>query len=240
MATFKEKRKKMETLIYDTFSALDPTGTNTEKYKSMFSKMTDTEFNSFFKKFFKDENMYLILDIVNYERDVTIGQIEKAAKVLGIPLFEKVAMPFITGDKEHPVLSKQEVPVGYVHMKRMQQIRSKKNGMSTDITTRSAITGQITGKDKNGRESDAENFGLVTLNADAALREFMGPRADDMVMKTEMYAKIAKDGYVSLSDLTSKLENKTTLNTVDAFFIGMGIKTDLVTEGLVLRKTLDD
>ena len=30
----------------------------------------------------------------------------------------------------------------------------KKNGISTDISERSALTNQVTGKDKNGRESD--------------------------------------------------------------------------------------
>ena len=42
----------MEKLIYDTFSALDPTGRNTAHYKQMFSGMTDAQFDKFFKDFF--------------------------------------------------------------------------------------------------------------------------------------------------------------------------------------------
>jgi hypothetical protein len=238
MAISKDKRKQMETLVYDVFDALDPTKTNSNKYKDIFSEMSDNQFDTFFKDFFKDPNQYLILDTVDYERDLRIENVEKAAKVLNVPLFEKVVQPYINMDNDHPIISKYPVPVGYVHIKRVQQILSKKNTTSTDISSRSAMTGQVVGKDKNARDSDTENFALVTLNAENTLREFMGPRSDDLVMKNEMYASIAQKGYVSLDQLTNKVENKTTLNTLDVHLIGMGIKSDLITEGLVVKKTL--
>lgn len=240
MALTPAKRKQMEDIIYSTFTALDPTGVNTEKYKQMFSKMNNAQFDTFFKKFFKDENMYLTLDTVEYENSLKLEYVEKAAKILDIPLFEKIAMPFINKDKEHPVVTKYECPVGYIHIKRMQQILSKKNTTSTEISQRSQLTGQVTGKDKNARDSDQENFALVTMEADNTLRELLGPRADDNVMKTQMYNEIARKGYVSINELTNKVENKTTLNTVDVYLIGMGIKSDLVTDGLVVNKTLNN
>lgn len=240
MAITKAKRKSMEDLVYSVFDALDPTGVNTNKYKEFFSGMNDTQFDTFFKAFFKDENQYLTLDTVDYENAIKLEYVEKAANILGVPLFEKVAMPYVNNDKDNPVITKHECPVGYIHIKRMQQILSKKNTTSTDISTRSAVTGQVVGKDKNARDSDQENFALVTLGATDTLRELMGPRSDDMVMKNEMYNAIAKKGYVSINELTNKVENKTTLNTVDAYLIGMGIKSDLVTDGLVLNKTLND
>lgn len=240
MALTKATRKKMEDLIYQVFDALDPTQVNTNKYRQMFSKMSDTQFDSFFKKFFASEDEYLILDVVDYERDLKIEHVEKAAKILGVPLFEKVALPFINMDNDNPVISKYDMPVGYIHIKRMQQILSKKNTTSTEIGARSALTGQVVQRDKNARDSDNENFALVTLDANETLREFMGPRADDMVMKNEMYSTIAQKGFVSLNTLTNDTDNKTTLNTVDVHFIGMGIKTDLITDGLVVKKTLND
>lgn len=232
------KRKKMENLIYSVFTALDPTGINTEKYKKMFKGMSDKQFDIFFKDLFKNENRYLILDTVDYENSLKIDYAENAAKILNVPLFEKITMPYINHDKKNPIVSKYAVPVGYLHMKRMQQILSKKNSTSTNIDMRSALTGQVTGKDKNARDSDQENFALVTMEANENLKEFLGPRSDDMVMKGEMYNKIAKDGYVSLNDLPNNPENKTSLNTIDVFFIAMGFKTNLVTEGLLLKKSL--
>jgi hypothetical protein len=239
LAITKEKRREMEELIYRVFDALDPTKTNSAKYRAMFEPMSDDQFDKFFSEFFKDENQYLVLDVVDYERNLTIENVEKAAKILNVPLFEHVAMPHVDMNKENPVVTQYPVPVGYVHLKRAQQMVVKKNTTSTEISARSALTGQVVGRDKNARDSDAENFGLVTLNAVNTLREFMGPRADDMVMKSEMYAAIAQKEFVSLEELTNKLENKVTLNTLDVYLIGMGLKSDLVTQGLVLKKTMN-
>ena len=116
----------------------------------------------------------------------------------------------------------------------------KKNGISTEIRQRSAITNQVTGGDKNGRESDLENIMLTSMGLKNTLKELNAPRADDMVMKQEMLRDIAVNGYTRLSDMTDNIENKTTLNTVNTFLLGMSIKSDLVTKGLMLPKTLKE
>lgn len=235
-----DKRKKMEKTIYDTFSAYDKTGTNTKKYKQMFSDMSDNQFDKFFKDFFANPNLYLILNICDYEIDITLEDITDAAKVLGVPLFEKVAFPHFSMDKSHIVVTKEAVPVGYCHIKRTQQTVAKKNGFSTSIDSRSSITGQVSGSDKNGKESDLENTMLVSLGMSETLKELNGPRADDMIMKQQMHTLINNTGYVSLTDLDSDPANKTALNTVDVYLLGMGINSDLVTKGLMLKKTLNE
>jgi len=240
MALTKQKRKDMEMLIYNVFTALDPSGTNTNKYKALFSKMTDAQFDSYFKKIFNNDDIYLVLDVVDFEHALTIESVKKAAGVLNIPLTETVAMPFVNHDKERPTTTPGEVIVGYLHLKRMQQMLSKKNSTSTEIGTRSALTGQVTNHDKNARISDSETACLTTIGADMALREFMGPRSDDKYMKAQMYSDISTKGYVSIDDLSNRVENKVSLNTADTYLIGMGIKSDLVTDGLVLNKTLKD
>lgn len=236
-----EKRKKMEKLIYDTFSALDPTKANTEKYQQMFSKMSNVQFDDFFKKLFSNEDNYLILDIADYERNLDMDKVNAAAKLLKVPLYEKINMPYLDNNKENPIQSMYEVPVGYLHIKRMQQMLNKKNSSSTETTSRNMLTGQVTAHDKNARSSDMENFNLVVLDGSKPLmQELMGPRGDDMVMMNEMLQQIAVNGYASLDKMTNKLENKTALNTIDVFFMGVGLKTDLVTKGLVLNSTLNE
>ena len=232
------KRKKMEDLIYKFFDAIDKSGTNTKKYKELFKPMTNAQFDKWFKDFFADENAYLILDICEFENSVTLDDVEKAAKVLGIPLFEDVYMPHLTMDKHHVVCTKEPVPVGYLNIKRTQQTVSKKNGLSTEISKRSALTNQVTGTDKNGRQSDLENSMLVSLGMENTLRELNGPRADDMTMKQQMLQDIAVNGFVRLQDLESDVENKTTLNTVNVYLLGMGLNSDLVTTGLMTNKEI--
>lgn len=233
-----KKREEMEKTIYDFFTAFDTSGKNTDYYKSIFQKMTDKEFDDYFNEFFKNENAYLVLNIADYETMIGMEDIERAAKMLNVPLFETVYDPHITMDKENIVFTPEPVPVGYIHIKRPQQTVSKKNGISTSIDARSSLTNQVTGVDKNGKESDLENTMLSSLELNYALKELNGPRADDLHMKNQMLQQIAINGYVNYADLESLPENKTTLNTVDVFFTGMGLKTDLVTKGLMLPGTI--
>lgn len=233
-----EKRKKMEDMIYKFFDAFDKSGKNTKRYKELFQPMSNAQFDNYFKAFFADENAYLILDICDYEYSISLEDIERAAKVIDIPLFENVYMPHLTMEKDKVVVTKEPVPVGYLNIKRTQQTINKKNGISTNIDKRSTLTSQVTGSDKNGRESDLENSMLVSMGLENTLKELNGPRSDDMVMKQQMLQDIALNGFVSLNDLDSDVMNKTTLNTVNVFLLGMGLDSDLVTKGLMLPGTL--
>lgn len=116
-----EKRRKMESMIYTFFNAFDKSGKNTKKYADMFEDMSDRQFDQFFDGFFQDPNAYLILDIVDYEHTMKMEDIERAAKVLNIPLFEYVYMPHITMDKKNVIRTAEKVPVGYHLLKRTQQ-----------------------------------------------------------------------------------------------------------------------
>ena len=164
--------------------------------------------------------------------------IEDAAKVLGIPLFETVFDPHLTMDKNRVIATKQPVPVGYLHIKRPQQTIAKKNGISTNIDKRSALTGQVTGKDKNGRDSDMESSMLVAVGMNNVLKELNGFRADDMTAKQEALQAIYAKGYLTLNELSDDVTNKTTLNTVNTFLLGMGLQSDLVTKGNLLKTNI--
>lgn len=232
-----DRRKKMEKTTQDTFNILDPTGTNSKKYKEMLSSMTQKEFDEFFTELFNDDNLFLILDVVDYERELDIEKLKKAAEYLGVPLTERIIMPHLNMDKENPIVTKVEAIVGYIVIKRVQQMVMKKNSASTDIGERSPVTGQVTGDDKNARSSDQENIALCATGAWNVLQEFLGPRADGLVRKNQMYADITNKGYCSLSELDADISDRTTLNTIDVLFLGMGIKTDLVSGDLLLPQT---
>lgn len=231
-------RLEMEKLIYGTFDRLDPSGTNTEFYKSFFSKMSDKEFESFFKDFFADKDAYLTWSIEPYRNDMELENIEKAAEYLKVPLFEHVVFPYGCKDQDNPIVTPYPVPVGYIHEKRVQQTAIKKNKTSIEISMRDAKTNQVINQDKNGRESIDENYAMMTYGAKKGIKEFMSFRADDSAMKEAAYTKIRDDGYVSLDELPDKIENKASLNMLDTYLISMGIKTDLVTNGYLTVKSL--
>lgn len=235
-----ENRDYIEKVIYDTFSAIDPTGTNTDKYKKLFSEMSDTEFAKFMKDFLKDDTENFSLDITEYENDLKYEYCEKAAKVLKIPLMEYVYFKHLTGDPSRTVVTKEKCLVGYITAKRTQQLLYKKTGISTSNEKVSPTTGQVTNKDKNARDSDIEASMLVALGANSILQELHGPRADDHVMKREMNQAIATKGYVMLDELTNVSTNKITLNTVNTYLLSMGLKSDIVSDSYILPKTSDE
>lgn len=230
-------RQAIEDLIYKTFDALDPTGANTTRYRAYFSTMTDDAFANFFKEFLKNDDENFTLDIIEYENNLKMEYCEKAAKVINIPLYEYIYMPWLTMDKKNVVVSKEKCLVGYINVKRTQQLVHKKNGISVSNEKRSATTGQVTNKDKNARDSDIEASMLVALGADKILQELHGPRADDLVMKQEMNESINTKGYVMLDELTNLPTNKVTLNTVNTYLLGMMLHSDLVTDSYILPKT---
>ena len=233
-------RKAIEKLIYDTFDAIDPSGTNTIKWKNKFQAMDNKEFAKHMKDFLNNDEENFILDIVEFEHSLKFDQCEAAAKVLGIPLMEYVFMPHLSMDKSNVVISKEKCLVGYINVKRTQQLLHKKNGLSVSNEKVSPATGQVVGDDKNARDSDIEAAMLVALGAEAILQELHGPRADDYTMKRQMMEDIATKGYVMLEDLESDRTNKITLNTVNTYLLSMGLKTDLVSPTYVLPKTSDE
>lgn len=231
-----KKRKAAESQVYAVMDALDPSGTNTKRYKKLFSTMSDSKFENFMKCMFDDDNMNFTLEIKEFEREVTIEMIEKAAKILGIELEEYVVLPHISMSQENPVVTKEKCITGYHIEKRMEQMNNKKNSGSTHIDERSATTGQVVGHDKNGRSSDQENIALTVIGATNILKEMNGFRADGLKRKNYAYAQIAKTGECSLKDIeeTAGIEDRLALETVDVYYKTMGIQTDLITPDYLL------
>lgn len=235
----KEKRKKVEDLILNTMK-MDSTNYNYNKYKEFFESMNDSEFKKWADDFFEDEEKNLYLEITPFQHnDLSITNIKKVADYLKIPLDEYVYMPFLNPDGK-PVRTREKTAVGHIHVKRLEQILSKKNAYSSDISQRNAKTNQVTSDDKNGRVSDSENYALLVLGAENALKEFMSARSDDMVMKQTMLKDISREGYTSLKNMHSDISNKTALNTLDVYYTGAGILTDLITPGMATLKTLNN
>lgn len=229
MPSIPEKRKQFMEKLTAVMNILDPTGQNAKNYQEKFESMSDQQFDKYIRNFFKDPKQNFYLEIVEYERDLTIENIEKCAKFMNVPLLERVALPYLTNDPDNVITTPYPVPVGYIHEKRMQQTLMKKSSGSTEIKKRSQLTGQVTGEDKNARNSDLETYSLAAIKAMNALQEFMGPRADNEKAKMEMYNDIARNGYVSLLDLDLRDPyNKAALNTFSTYYILQGIQTNLI------------
>lgn len=233
-------RNEIETLIYKIFTALDPSGKNTSKLKKIFGEMNDNEFAKWLKEFLEDETDNFCLEFIEFEDKINFDVVENAAKILNIPLMEYVYLPHLSMDKDNVISTQTKCLVGYLNVKRTQQMVHKKNGLSLSSENRSALTGQVINHDKNGKDSDTESFLMVGLGLDKVLQEFHGPRSDDKVMERQMLNQIETKGYVSLDEMDSDSTNKTTLNTINTYLLSMGLWSDLVTDSYILPKTSED
>jgi len=233
-------RAEIENLIYKIYTALDPSGKNTSKYKKIFGEMKDNEFAQWLKEFLEDEDDNFCFEYIEFEDRLKFENVENAAKIINVPLMEYLYMPHLSMNKDNVICTQAKCLVGYLNIKRTQQMIQKKNGLSLGAENRSALTGQVINHDKNGKDSDTESFLMIGMGLDKVLQEFHGPRSDDKVMEREMMNQIETRGYVSLDEMENVSTNKTTLNTVNAYLLAMGLWSDLVSDSYILPKTSED
>lgn len=141
------KRKKIEDLIYKVFNTLDKTGLNTKKYKDKFSKMNNKEFAVYMKQFFNNPKKNFYLEVLPNKNTPRLVDVNKTLKILDVPTEEFVYFKH-DGHANNPIRTRYKVPVVYLHLRRLQQILSKKNTYSNTINKRNLKTYQLTADDK--------------------------------------------------------------------------------------------
>lgn len=247
MADIKTKRGQIETLVYRTLNALDPSGSNTQKYKAFFTKLNDAAFSKWVTQFLADPRSNIRLDIEEFDKNKTLKyeNVEKAAKSLNLDLYEYVYIPHVSSNPNRPVRTRTPVLVGYLNIKTVQQLQTKKStGVINDLD-RDDLTGIAKGESKGGTFSGIENEILIGLGADNVLSEVCGVRGDNVVEYENMLEKISESGTCSLKDIKTNSLDKPTLLKTDLFLKAMGIKTDIVSEayyntGLLRTQFTDD
>lgn len=232
-------RKAIEEKILKTFSLLDRSGRNTTEYQNMFKSMDDTAFEKFLKTLGSSFENNFYLEVLPWENEPTLNDIKAAAKEVGYNFKQFVYIRDEVDSNGKPVRTRYAVPVGYMHVKRLQQILTKKTGYSTEISQRNPITGQLSGASSVGRIADEETIALATVEGtDEVLKELLGPRADNKDKRLQMYQSIQRDGFVNQKDLVGDSGNQSTLNYLDVVLTGAGYKTDLVNPTELSRASL--
>lgn len=218
-------RKKYEEKLYQLLDDFDPSHFNSNKYRKAFAKMSNAEFINMAKTMLDPDHDDFIFSIDINEMDrgnkdeLTLEKVRKISEKWKIPLEEYVIMPFRNPeDSEHPMVTLTPIPIVYCQIRRFfQQMLQHKNAISNDNAKINPITGQVTGEDKTASTTNVQTYALTVTNEKKALKEFLGPRADDTVSKQQMLTEIEKTGTVRLDDLDIKTHNKQSINTVETF-----------------------
>lgn len=134
------KRKQIEEKIYKTFDLLDKTGSNTQKYKTLFKSMSDEKFDKYIKELINDNKKNFYLEVLPNKNCPRIKDCKDALDYLKVPTEEYVYYKH-DGHEQDPIRSRYKVPVLYVNLRRLQQMLSKKNTYSLEINKRNMKTG---------------------------------------------------------------------------------------------------
>lgn len=259
MAMTAKNRKKVEELVISTLSKLETGGMNAEKYKKLFKSMSDKQFLDFFKKIKEEPNSHLYVETDLYNKNkVTMDSIENAAKHIGVPLEEYVYIRHKSGDGK-PIRSKFKVPVLYIHMKRMQQLLSKKVRTNVDITSgnvRSRITGSLDSSNKTGRFTDSDTQILISVTSETGIKnedgsttspilfELLQARADNNSARSALLQQISFLGETNLPLIlqqmtkngTQSIELGQASRTMDIYYLGAGLQTNLVNRSYLTKQ----
>lgn len=224
-----QQRLDCERLIYKVMETLDDPKKNggetpnVDFWVEQFSNMNDKEFEKFILT-----PLCLYYQTSGLKREPSMININHALDTVGVPLLEEVYMPYKYKDSNgRPVKSKKAFTC-YIHMKRMKQMLTKKNGLSIEAKTRDARTGLLTGHDKNGKESDREFESLAISGLTATIKELSRARADSMQDKSTMSNLIKTTGQVRLQDLPNDPTDSLSRNLLSVYLIGAGIHCNLV------------
>jgi hypothetical protein len=228
-----QQRLEAERLVYRIMDILDPEGRNTDFWKEQFSKMNDNEFKDYIS------GHYPFYFQTGAFKEPKISQIKAALDELGVPMLESVYLPYKYKDSNGRPMKTKPCLVIYIHMKRMKQILTKKNGYSIFTETRDMRTGLLSGRDKNGKESDREFESLAVSGLDATTQELSRSRADSMNDKAIMSNTIKSLGQVSLKDLPEEVDDSLSKNLLSTYLIGAQlVSPNLVMQGYLLPYTV--
>ena len=225
MAITSKQRSDCELFLITFMDKLDKTGTNSDFLKENFARMSDAQFEKWLKKKYPLQLQHRAFEIEPKFKDY-----KDAANVIGINLMEKVALPYLYKNKDgEPILSKPALII-YIHLKKLQQIITKKNKVSTNIDDRDMKTGRLNTHDKGAQTSDREIECLAISGLYNTMEEFTTIKADAMDAKSQAYAQITATGTLSRDDYTVSKQDSLAKNLINSYLLAAHLETNLVNE----------
>jgi hypothetical protein len=218
-----QKRKQVETFIYKLLDTVDPSHTNSDYYRGIFSQLDNNEFYHFFERRLPIRFHYEIFKI-----EPKMYQIVDAFKIMKKPLLEKINLPHVYRDKNGVPVQSQECLVIYIHIKRLKQMLAAKSHIALNTSKRDMRTGLLTGEDKGAKEIDREFEALAADGLEYTMDEFSRPRADSLKSAAQMNDVIMNKGFVSEKDFNVDQTDSLAKNMLNVYLIAANIHSNLV------------
>lgn len=220
----KSQREQVENLVYSVLDKIDPSKTNSDYYRNIFSQMDNQEFYKFWERRLPIRFHYEIFKI-----EPKMADIVDAFKILKKPLIERVNLPhiYVNPDTGKPVQS-QPCMVIYIHIKRMKQMLAAKTHVSVATDKRDMKTGLLTSEDKAAKNTDREFEALAAYGLDYNIDEFSRMRADSLRAGAEADAIITDKGTLSDKDFTVAKDDDLAKNMLNVYLLAANIYSNLI------------
>src|SRR5574344_183430 len=220
-----KKRQEVELFIYQIFDKVDPTHTNSDYYRELFSHMDNNQFYHFFERRLPLRFHYEIFKV-----EPKMYQIVEAFKIMNKPLLEKLNLPHIYRDSNGKPVQSQECLVLYIHIKRLKQMVVAKSHIALDTNQRDMKTGLLSGESKAAKETDREFESLAANGLNFTMDEFNRPRADALRAASQMNDVILSKGTVSDKDIDVARDDSLGKNMLNVYLLACNFHSNLVDE----------
>lgn len=218
-------RAAFEKKIYNLLDDIDPTGYNTEMWKSRFNKMSDKDIVRLAKQVRDEFATNIGVEIKQFgKRDsdfLSQSKINRIAKKYGVNLRETVMFRHSNKDGA-PSISREKLLILIIAGKKLQQMVSKKSSIVYHNDVVNPLTGQVTGASKGASLSNSQSAVLNITGETNTIKEFLGPRADDFSAKQKMMQAIEENGEFTLNELEMSTQNKQSIQTYISFMRSIG------------------
>ena len=192
-----------------------------ESLKIYIDKIEDMSLDEL-KEYFSENKIRIFVD-----DDIPQRKIDDLAKRAKITMEEKMTLPYKSRGLSSLLQTDKNVVIMPIQMRRLQQYISKESNSNIDTSTRNKIN-QAVRDSKTSSLTDVEVTIASSLGFDALLTELMSPRSDNNVGKEIMNKELMEKQTFSLNSLPKDKRGKNSLKALHAYYISMGIITDLI------------
>ena len=198
ITTKDDNRKSVEELIIGTINTLDPSGTNSSRYRKMFDGFSDTEFRSYMSGI-RDKKIKLVIYVPNLNLNLKLANIFKVANDLGLKLFERIKLWDSTTQRYF--LTPQAYPVLLLPVRRLKQHLWSKISVPESDSKIDSFSGQVVKPDKGASISAPEIQTILSKGLRTSIAELIRVRGGDLPAYSVFKGQLEDNGSVSLNDI---------------------------------------
>lgn len=193
------KRVKIQQMVLEAMSKLDPSGDNTKRWQGFFNKLDDKNFDKFMKNL-KDKKVAMNIIMPNLKKPLKIKYLLDAAETVGLKLSHRLWMP----DRTRPgkkYLTNEKYLVLTLPIRRAQQEWDKKLSVPSRDRKIDALTGQVVSDDSACAISAPEIQSLNVRGLHNVLNEIVRVRGGDVAAYGDMNRQLQENGEARLESL---------------------------------------